>query len=315
MRDHDLDAAPAHRGRSGSELRHDRPLLRLVDGALLLVALIWGSNFVVMKLAFSVLTPLAFNSVRFTFAALTQLAILLAYEGWIRMPLRDWLKLIGLGLVGHTLFQSLIILGLDLTRPEHASLIMATVPVWAALLAGLIGWERVTGRMWNGIVLSFIGVALVVSGHDGFTFAELRFWGDLMVLGAALSWGSYTAFSKDVLRRYSPLRVSAVTLIAGLPGIWIITAPDALATLWTDVPLWAWGAIVFSGSFAIALNYFIWSTGIQRVGAARTAVYNNLVPVVTFLITFFALEQPIFALQITGGIVALVGVYLTVRSR
>ncbi|MBI1729480.1 DMT family transporter [Candidatus Acetothermia bacterium] len=284
---------------------------------LLFVAVVWGANLVLMKITFGVMSPLAFNGVRMALALAVLLGFLLIREGWQPIPMNDALKLAGLGLVGNAAFQVFIISGLNLTRPENAALIQATIPVWAALLAGLAGWEKITPRLWTGIILSFAGVALVIYSTSGGLSLDSgsAILGDLLVLASAISWAIYTVSSKDLLQRYSPLRVSTLALCAGLPVIWIFTLPAVFSTHWDEVPLGAWGSIIFSGTFSIAINYILWSTAVLKVGAARTAVFQNISPVITFITAYFVIQEPIFLLQLAGGVVVLLGVWITIRQR
>ena len=287
-----------------------------VDATLLLVVFIWGTNFVVMKQAFSELSPWAFNVVRLTLATGLLLAVLRLREGFPALPRRDVLKLIGLGVLGNTLYQIPFVVGLHLTTAGNSALILATIPVWSALLARALGWERITPRMWLGIALSFVGVGLVtVASPNGFSLRSAGFLGDLLTLLAAACWAGYTVLSKDLLKRYSPLQVSALALLPGVLVLWLPSLPYVVDTDWLQVPLWTWLMLLYSAVFPIAVAYVIWAAGVRRVGAARTAVYNNLVPVVTFVLAYLAFQQPIAPLQLLGGAVVLLGVWLTVASR
>ncbi len=295
-----------------------RPQLPLtgIDAALWAVVFIWGANFVVMKAVFALLTPLAFNAVRLTLAAILLLLILFLREGWRPMPPRDWLKLAGLGLLGNALYQIPFILGLELTTPANSSLLIATIPVWAAILARILGWERISRGVWAGILLSFAGVLLVsYSSSGGFSLEGDGFWGDLLTLVAAVCWAGYTVLSKDLLRRYSPLRVSAIGLVAGVLALWVFSYSQVQSTHWAGLSWGAWAAIIYSGVLSIALAYVIWAASVKQIGAARTAVYNNLVPVVTFIVAYITMQQPFSLLQIVGGAIVLTGVWITIRAR
>ncbi len=288
-----------------------------VDAALLAVVLIWGANFVVMKQAFSVLSPWAFNAVRLMLAAVVLLGVLCAREGRsaLALPRRDALKLVGLGILGNTFYQIPFVVGLNLTTAGNSALLIATIPVWSALLARLLGWERITPRMWLGILLSFGGVGVVTAASpNGFSLQSAGFLGDLLTLVAAVCWAGYTVLSKDLLKRYSPLRVSALALLPGVLVLWIPSLPFVLRADWLDLPLWGWLALLYSGVFPIAVAYVIWAAGVQRVGAARTSVYNNLVPVVTFVLAYLWQQQPVAPLQLLGGGIVLLGVGLTTAS-
>lgn len=287
-----------------------------VDAALLLVVFIWGTNFVVMKHAFTVLSPWAFNVVRLTLATGLLLVVLRLREGWPTLSSRDVFKLIGLGILGNTFYQIPFVVGLSLTTAGNSALILATIPVWSALLARGLGWERITPRMWLGIALSFLGVGLVtVASPNGFSLRSAGFLGDLLTLLAAACWAGYTVLSKDLLKRYSPLQVSALALLPGVLVLWIPSLPYVGGVDWLQVPPWTWLTLLYSAVFPIAVAYVIWAAGVRRVGAARTAVYNNLVPVVTFGLAYVAFQQPIAPLQLLGGAAVLLGVWLTAASR
>jgi len=283
--------------------------------SLVYVASIWGINFVIIKKAFNFLDPLAFIGVRQTLACVILLAFLLITQGWKSLSKRDWLVLFGLGLLANTIFQYGNIVGLHFSRPENAALIQGSAPIWAAIVAGIIGWDRVTPRMAFGIVLSFVSVAVVIYATAGGFSLEQSVIGDLLVLSSAIAWACYTVFSKELLSRHSALRVSTLAMIAGLPGVWLYTMPTVLATPWPTLNAYAIVSIVFSAVFAIALNYLIYSRGVQKIGPARTAIFNNMTPVVTFILSIIFLQQPIFPLQILGGLGVIAGVIITIRAR
>src|SRR5262249_25483407 len=140
----------------------DRPLGRPADQphrasaadlGMLLVCLIWGVNFSVMKLAIAQMPPLPFTAVRFTVASLLLWLALRLIEGPARLASADLRRLVILGVVGNTFYQIAFILGLEHTTATNSALIVATVPTVVAVIAGLMGFERVTPRMWCGIGL------------------------------------------------------------------------------------------------------------------------------------------------------------------
>ena len=105
--------------------------------------------------------------------------------------------------------------GVDLTSASDTSLIYATPPLWGMLLGFALGQERPTSRGIFGVALALLGVGVVVYG--GLGASETSFLGNVLVSGAAICWGSYTAFSPLLLRKYSPLAVAGYTMfVAGL---------------------------------------------------------------------------------------------------
>lgn len=284
------------------------------------LVLIWGLNFVAMKWALQEMLPLAFSAVRYSLAASLFLAILLARDGWQPISKKDTLKLLGLGLLGNTFSQAPMIIGLDLTTSGNSALLLATIPVWAALIAFVMRIESLNGWIWSGIGLSFLGVALVTLGGER-TFvlnnaseASSAIIGNLLTLIAAASWAGFTVLSKKLLTRYSPLRLNALAMLAGALGLWLFAIPEARAQDWAHISLPVWLIILLSAVLALVVGYLIWAMGIEKIGAARTAAFNNLVPVVTFIAAYFALGEPISWLQGLGGAIVLFGVQLTMRK-
>ncbi|MCS7197390.1 MAG: DMT family transporter [Candidatus Bipolaricaulota bacterium] len=291
---------------------------RLAELLLGFVIFIWGANFIVMKAVFREFPPLAFNAVRMTLAALVLGAIWLARERSKKMPMRDWLQFGGVGLLGNTLYQILFAIGLDLTTSAISSLLIGTIPIWAALLAMVLGWEKISQKAWLGIFIAFTGVILVTLGSpsvQGNPLAKDPLMGNLLTLGAAICWAGYTVLSKRLLERYSALRVSAVGLLVGVPGLWPFAMPYLISLDWRALPLSVFVSLLYTSCLSIAVAYLIWSYSVQQLGAARTAVFNNIVPVITFILAFLVLGEPITGLQLLGGAVVLAGVWQTIREK
>ena len=107
------------------------------------------------------------------------------------------------------------------------SLILATIPAFAAITASVLGHERIGARHWLGIGVAAIGTALVLQAGPGdLDFTSLR--GDLLALLAAASWGIYSALVRPLLDRYSPNRISTVVVCAALPMLAVVSLPQVL---------------------------------------------------------------------------------------
>lgn len=283
--------------------------------SLIAMVIIWGVNFSLVKWALSELSPLAFNAIRFALASGLILALLLLLEGWQSVPPADVLKIFGLGLLGNSVFQVLFIEGIWRTTAGNSSLLLSTTPLWTAALSVTLGKERLSRAAWAGIGLASIGVILVTVGNgEVFSLGGPKTSGDLLILLAALAWAGYSVFSKDLLSRYSPLRLTALAMVTGSLGLWVFAIPAMLRQDWAAVSWRAWGAMAYSGALAIAGAYVIWAIGVQRLGPARTAIFSNLTPIFAFIVAFLVLGEPVTWLQGLGGVAVLYGVGLTVRD-
>ncbi|MDE2764530.1 MAG: DMT family transporter, partial [Gemmatimonadota bacterium] len=286
--------------------------LRAPRHLLTLPALIWGMNFPVVKAVLREIEPLAFNALRFPCAALA-VWVLLKAQGRRLMPARkDWRTVVALGTAGHIVFQVCFIYGLDLTLTGNAALLLSTVPVWVLLISAAAGWERFNLSILFGALGTLAGMVILVTGgsHE---MGGARI-GDLLVLGAALSWSVYTVFGRRMTKRRGVLEMTAWTLWAGLPFIMLMGVPDLLRTDWGAVSAGAWLGIVYAGVFAIALAYLLWYRGVRAIGQTRTSVYQNLVPVIALAGAWLWLEETPTPQQLAGAAVILAGVVVARRS-
>jgi drug/metabolite transporter (DMT)-like permease len=286
--------------------------LSLTDLGMLLVVLIWGGNLTITRAAFSMIDPLSFLALRFGIGAVLLIAVLLATGDSLRIdPELRW-RVVWVGLIGNTLYQFMFQFGLSLTTAANTALLLATGPLWMALIGTLRGTERLTPAAWGGVALSFGGIALVLAGR-GVAIAPETLLGDLLVLGSALCWSLYTLGAKPLLARYSALKATTLTMLSGTPLLIVAGLPSLLGLGWASVPIQGWGGLLYSAVLSLVVAYVIWYSSVQRVGTVRTAVYGNLVPVVGVLIAWWFGNEQISMAQIAGAGAILAGMWLARR--
>ncbi len=300
---------------TSSALGADKPAVatyaqfQLSDLGMLLVVLIWGANVTVVKEALEALSPLAFNALRFGIATILFVALQLAREQSLHIDRQFAWRALWLGIVGNCVYQVCFVIGLNATTAANAALLLATIPIWVALIGAIGGSERLAPMAWLGIGLSFVGIVLVLIAQ-GVALSLATLGGDLLVLASSLCWAIYTLGARPLLKQYSALRTMAVTMLTGTPFLILVALPALIAQPWAAVPLGGWGGLWFSAVFAIVVAYWIWYSSVQRIGAARTGVYSNLVPVIAVVIAWLARGEAILPLQILGAIAIIVGIWL-----
>lgn len=279
---------------------------------LLAMVLIWGVNFSVIKVALAELHPLAFNAFRFPLAALVLWAVL-RRRGKGPAPARgDVARIVVLGVLGNVVYQLFFIFGMDRTTAGNASILLASTPIWTTLFSNLAGHEPVRPVIWLGVLGTVAGMALVVLGREAAVAAGGgRLLGDLLMVGASVSWSVYTVGAQRLVHRYGSLPVAAWTLWIGAAGLVLVGAVPLAATPIRAVSPLAWGATAYAGALGIGIAYMLWYFGVRRLGNTRTAVHSNLVPVVALLVAWVWLgEQPALP-QLAGAAIIIAGVSLT----
>ncbi len=301
-----------------------------VDLSLLLVTLIWGSNFAVIKSAFRELDPVAFNALRLIVASSVFLGLIAGVGRWrpdagdppvwwrffyTAAPLsrRDWAQLALTGLVGHFCYQVCFIGGLARTSVANSSLILGLTPATVALAGVAVGQERVRRRHWLGLGLSLAGLYLVVG--RGAQVAPAALVGDALTALAVVCWTTYTLMSQRLMERHSPLGVTGLSMTLGAIPYTAFAWPALRRTAWASVSPATWAAVVGSAVLALCLAYLIWYVAVHLIGSARTALYSNLTPIVAMLVAAVWLGEPVGWAKAAGAAAVLSGVALARLER
>ena len=279
------------------------------DVLLILIAIIWALNFSVVKVSLQEIDSLSFNALRYILAA-GLLAYTARARGYsLKVDREDFWPLVGSALVGNVLYQLFFIIGVDYTYSANAAVILGTIPVWVALLSHLFTDEKLTRYKSIGIGLAFTGIVLIVTGSKaGISIASKTFLGDVIILCAAISWGVYTILAKRFLKKYPSTQFTGVMSIVGMVFLLIIGLPNLLHVNWTGISLKGWGGIFYSGLLSIGLAYLIWNNSVSKIGAVRTAAYQNLVPVLGLVFGVVLLQEPLTLQQYSGSALVIVGI-------
>jgi drug/metabolite transporter (DMT)-like permease len=287
----------------------------MTDAGLVLMAIIWGVNYSVVKAGLESLPPLAFNGARMLLAAVVLFVVASLARDATWPSWRDTKVLLALGVLGNGLYQLLFIFGLARTRAGVAALIVAAGPAWIAIISRLLGRERVSRNGWLGIALQLIGVGCVVGSTQRFDGG-----GDVM-LGAALialgsvAWGLFSVLLQPYTQRAHPLHLSAITMASGAGVMAVAAVPDMLAISWGQIPLVAWGSIVYAGIGALVIAYLLFYRGVRVLGPTRTALYSNLQPVIALAVAWLLLHELPTGWQLVGASFIMGGLLLSRFSR
>jgi drug/metabolite transporter (DMT)-like permease len=267
---------------------------------------LWASAFPAISVAVVGLGPAGLSVARLGVAS-AALALAAPFAGVRRPRARD-LPLIGLcGLAGMTAYQLLLNLGERVVPAGTASLLVATAPVYASLLAIWFLGERPTGRRWAGSAVAFAGSAVIAVSHGlGFGAAAL------IVLAAAVAQAIFHTAQKPLLARYTGFEVTVYAMWAGT--LFILPWTGSLVRAFPHAGAGAIGAAVFLGVAPSAIGFVLWAYALARmdVGRATTALY--LVPAAAILIALVWLGQVPSPTELIGGVIALAGVVLASGS-
>ena len=290
----------------------------MLDVLLLLMIVIWGSNFSVVKYALRDFPEIPFNALRLLIAS----AVFLAAIGVVRAratagvrapdpPItgREWRALVMLGIIGTGFYQLLFLAGVARTSVANSSLIFGCTPVAVAIMSSIAGHDRLTAARWAGAALSFSGIYTLVGLRAELSSATLV--GDAMIFGAMLCWSLYSVAAQPLLKQHSPLVVTGWAMISGTVVYLAFAIVPMMRTDWAAISITSWVLMTASALLALAFSYIVWYTAVQKIGSARTAIYSNLTPIVAMIVATIWLGEPITRTQILGAVLILSGIALT----
>jgi len=288
------------------------PLTRIYLLILLTIA-IWGGTPVAGKLAIRDIPPMTVGLLRYGLASLILVA-LCSRELPSRPALRqqDVWTIAGLGIFGTFLNHILFFLGLVFAPASHGAILAPTTsPIWTMLLAAWFGQERITRDQIIGTAVCIVGVALVVrpGGLAGAGGAGVLL-GDLFFILGGLAWGIYQFLCLVAMRRLSGLTSLAYGMVVGCALLVPLAMVERPGRALANAPFPAWGSVLYISLAGTVLAFFWWNLAIQRVGAGRTAVFTNLVPVSGVLLSWWVLGERLSLIQLVGGLLTVGGVWV-----
>lgn len=277
---------------------------------------VWGCTFVATKVALKDVQPETVVFLRFCIGVIILAAGVRLRNEWQPVSRKDVLILAGLGFLGISFHQWLQSTGLVTSAASTTAWIVATSPVFIAILGWVVLRERSTWLQIIGILLAFLGVLLVVSKgqFDISTIGYIGTTGDVLILLSAVNWAVFSVLSRGMLKRLPSALMMFYVMLFGLGFsslfFFIKTGMGDIAHLTKN----SWVAVLVLGILGSGLAYIAWYDALQSLTASQAGVFLNIEPLVTLLVAFFVLGEAITWASLLGGAVIILGVWLVNRK-
>ncbi len=277
---------------------------------------VWGASFIATKVALREVSPATVVWLRFAIGVAVLGAVVIARKRFSLPHGRELGHLILLGFVGISFHQWLQSTGLVTAQASTTAWIVATTPIFIALLGWLVLKEELGWASVAGIALAAAGVLLVVSKGDLTSLAGGRFGspGDILILISAPNWAIFSVLSRRGLQQNSAARMMFYVMGIGwfFTSIHFFLGPGIgeIGQLTST----GWLGVWFLGLFCSGLAYIFWYDALQIIPASQVGVLLYLEPVVAVVVAAALLGEPVLCESLLGGGLILLGVWVVTRS-
>ena len=283
----------------------------------LFTVLVWGASFVAIKIGLKYVPPITLVWMRFAVGVvILGAAVGLRHQFSLPKP-KDWLYFALLGFLGITFHQWLQSTGLVTSQATTTGWIVASMPIFIAILGWLVLKEKLNWLQALGILLAAFGVLLVVTHGNLGALVSGKFGtpGDILILISAPNWAIFTILSRRGLKTYPAALMMLYVMAFG----WLFSSVlfvagrgwEPIHNIATD----GWLALGFLGVLCSGVAYIFWYDALKVLPVAQVGTYLFIEPVVTVIVSFLLLNEKITLAGLLGGMVILLGVWLVNRAK
>ncbi len=286
-----------------------------------LITVAWASSLILAKIAFlEGLTPIIFVALRYTIAC--PFLIVAVYMSRRRSRLRgdirsNWRIILLAGLTGPFLSQVLQYIGLSMTTASETILLLNMSPVFAVLMAAPVLKEKITSEKIGGLFLAAIGAGLIVLGGAPLNdaFDPLHLLGNAIVIVSTFLFAVNGIAGKMAVKSVDAVSLTLYSTLFAVPFIWLSATFTEDITVILQLSMSVWAITLWVGVVNTALAFILYYNAMNHIEASRIQIALNLITVWGVLMAFLVLGEPLFALQLVGGALTIIGVIIAHRIR
>jgi drug/metabolite transporter (DMT)-like permease len=268
----------------------------------------WGGTFIATRMAAQVFGSFTGATFRYVFALLFLIPmVLLKDKNAFKINKKQFVQLLLLGITGIFGYSYFFFNGLRLVEASHGALIVSLNPVLVMIMTSIRDKKKIDRIKIIGMCLSITGLMIVISRGNLADLLSGFSWGDAFMLGCPVCWALYTFYAGDALKTTTPLQASTW---ATLLGFCLLALFAPFETFPTAINPLVWVAIAYLGICGTVLGFVWYYEGISTIGAVKTSVFNNLIPVFAMILSVLILGEKIETYALAGSILVIGGVFL-----
>jgi drug/metabolite transporter (DMT)-like permease len=287
------------------------PTRAVAIGATLLLMVVWGTTYIVTKIAIQEFPPLTLAALRFLMAALVLAPFAIAAGGLKRLPrpLPIW-TLTSMALTGFVLYYGAFNFALEYGSASQGALIQALIPAAVAIAAVIALKEPMSRQRIAGIVLAIGGVVLIVANGESDSASPNPLLGGFLMFASVAVWAVYTIQVKKLAHLEPAVLLTVIATIATLLQAPLVAFELARHPGPLAFSAQGWASAVFLGAIASGAGLLVYNRVLRVLDASLVGTYINLLPIVGVLCAVVFLGETLGSWQIVGAVLAIAGMWL-----
>lgn len=283
---------------------------------MVLSTIFWAGAFIAGKLSAPYIPAFTLTFLRFSLASLILYFVVKKKEITpFKLSKKDIPVFAFTGIVGMFGYHVFFFNALKYTTAINSSIIAATNPLVTTILCIAFLKDKINIKRVFGILLSFIGVFLTITNANLTILKTLSFnKGDILMLIAVLMWASYSVYSKKVMQNYSPLILTYYSFLFCSIFLIPFVIYEAPWRLINTIPYYSYIASIYMSIFPSVIGYLVQQMSIKQIGPSKTAIFVNLVPIFSIILSTLILRETISPVKLLTALIIILGVYICQKS-
>jgi len=280
---------------------------------------LWGGSFVLTKHLLFGFNPITIIFIRCVIASVIfAIFCIIVYKKDFIIAKKDLKFFIGMAFFEPFIYFLFETYSLKYCDASVVSVIIATIPLFVALMAVFMFKEKLSKLNFFGIALSISGIVIML--WHNFGDAAFSYFGILLAFGAVFSTIGYNFYLKKIPASYNPIVIitwqNIIGLVAFLPLVFIVNNSETYASQINALGDFKnLSFILILSIFCSTIAFILYIDSMRNLGLARTNIFVNLIPVMTAVIAFFVLKEEITFPRVLGIVIVIMGIFLVQHNR
>jgi drug/metabolite transporter (DMT)-like permease len=280
---------------------------------------LWGGSFVLTKHLLTDFNPITIIFIRCVIASVIFATFcIIVYKSDFKIAKKDLKYFIGMAFFEPFIYFIFETYSLKYCDASVVSVIIATIPLFVAMMAVFIFKEKLSKLNFFGVFLSISGIIIML--WRSFGDAGFSYFGIILAFGAVLSTIGYNYFLRKIPTSYNPVVVitwqNILGLIAFLPLVFLVNNHETVAFQYQALGnLKNMSFILILAIFCSTIAFILYIDSMRNMGLARTNIFVNLIPAMTVIIAYFVLREEITVSKVLGIIIVITGIFLVQHKR